>query len=315
MDIKELKERQKWTLDQKIDHSIGVIEQFYNNLNGMCYISFSGGKDSTVLLWIARKIFPDIKAVFCNTGNEYPDIVRFVRGIDNVDWIHPEITPKEVLDRYGFPLVSKKVSYMVSSVRKNPLSKQSIKFMGNASKRNPFYVIPNQWNYLINSPYNISSECCRILKKEPFHKYEKQNLLHPILGVMASESKMRETDYIRQGGCNFFGKENKNKSAPLSIWMEKDVWDCIEKYKIKISDIYKKGAKRTGCMFCGYGCHLNNDNRFKLLYDLYPKWYDKFMKYENSGITYREALRIALSVNGNCLPDENNQLEIKFIND
>ena len=81
MDYKELKERQSWSLEQKIDHSLGAIDQFYQRLNGKVYISFSGGKDSTVLYWLARKIYPDIKAVFCNTGNEYPYIVHFVNKI------------------------------------------------------------------------------------------------------------------------------------------------------------------------------------------------------------------------------------------
>ena len=81
MDIKELAERQAWTLAQKIDHSLGAIDQFYQRLDGKVYVSFSGGKDSTVLYWLARKIYPDIKAVFCNTGNEYPDIVKFVNNI------------------------------------------------------------------------------------------------------------------------------------------------------------------------------------------------------------------------------------------
>ena len=79
MEIKELRERQGWSLAQKIDHSLGVIDQFYSRLGGKVYVSFSGGEDSTIVLWLARKIYPDIKAVFCNTGNEYPDIVRFVR--------------------------------------------------------------------------------------------------------------------------------------------------------------------------------------------------------------------------------------------
>ena len=56
MDIKELKERQAWTLDQKMDHSLGAIDQFYQRLDGKVYVSFSGGKDSTVLYWLARKI-------------------------------------------------------------------------------------------------------------------------------------------------------------------------------------------------------------------------------------------------------------------
>ena len=66
----ELKERQDWSLEKKIDHSLGAIEQFYQRLDGKVYIGFSGGKDSTVLLWLARKLYPDIKAMFVNTGNE-----------------------------------------------------------------------------------------------------------------------------------------------------------------------------------------------------------------------------------------------------
>lgn len=109
MDTKELKERQSWTLEQKIDHSLGVIDQFVSRLDGKVYVGFSGGKDSTVLLDLCRIIKPDIKAVFCNTGNEYPDIVRFVRGLKdtdgyNIEIIYPKMKPQEVFEKYGFPL-------------------------------------------------------------------------------------------------------------------------------------------------------------------------------------------------------------------
>lgn len=80
MTAQELNERQHWTLNQKIDHSLGTIESFVTRVGGLdkVYLSFSGGKDSTVLLHLARWIFPNILAVFCSTGNEYPEIVQFV---------------------------------------------------------------------------------------------------------------------------------------------------------------------------------------------------------------------------------------------
>lgn len=79
----ELHERQGWTLQQKIDHSLEVIETFVSRMGGLdkVYCSFSGGKDSTVLLDLCRIVYPDIKAVFFNTGNEYPDIVHFVKKL------------------------------------------------------------------------------------------------------------------------------------------------------------------------------------------------------------------------------------------
>lgn len=91
----ELKERQSWTLYQKIDHAVGVIEQYITRLDGKVYVSFSGGKDSTVLLDIVRRfVDPNCIAVFCNTGNEFPEITRFVKSIDNVIIIRPKYTPK-----------------------------------------------------------------------------------------------------------------------------------------------------------------------------------------------------------------------------
>ena len=106
MTTKELIERQNWSLQQKIDHSLGAIDQFYSRLDGKVYVSFSGGKDSTVLLDLCRIIDPNIKAVFCNTGNEYPDIVKFVRKLKdtdgyNIEIIRPSITPKEVIASYA----------------------------------------------------------------------------------------------------------------------------------------------------------------------------------------------------------------------
>lgn len=81
MDSKTLEARQRWTLSQKIDHTLGTIDTFVSRLGGLdkVYCSFSGGKDSTVLLHLCRVLFPDILAVFCNTGNEYPEIIKFVR--------------------------------------------------------------------------------------------------------------------------------------------------------------------------------------------------------------------------------------------
>jgi 3'-phosphoadenosine 5'-phosphosulfate sulfotransferase (PAPS reductase)/FAD synthetase len=124
MEISELRERQGWSLEKKIDHSLGVIEDFYAQLDGKVAVSFSGGKDSTVLLWLARKVFPDMKGVFCNTGNEYPDIVKFVRGVKeregNIDIIYPKMKPKEVISTYGFPLISKETSQRIWYAKHKP---------------------------------------------------------------------------------------------------------------------------------------------------------------------------------------------------
>jgi 3'-phosphoadenosine 5'-phosphosulfate sulfotransferase (PAPS reductase)/FAD synthetase len=307
MDIKELRERQAWPLEQKIDHSLGVIEQFVSRLGkDNVYVSFSGGKDSTVLLDLCRIIYPDIKAVFCNTGNEYPDIVYFVRDKikngENIEIIQPKIKPKDVLAKYGFPLVSKEQSRCVRDIRTTK-SQKLRNYRLNGDNGRKAGTLSKKWKYLIEEPYMTSHYCCHKLKKEPFRNYDRDNNVSPILGIMADESMQRTTAYINNGSCNMF-REGNGKSMPLSIWLEKDIWDYIKMRKLPIAEIYYKGAKRTGCMFCGYGCQFKNDNRLKLVYDMYPKMYSLFMSYTNNWVTYREALRKVLSVNGLYLPDE-----------
>lgn len=168
MTFEELKQRQAWSLDQKIDHALGTIDQFYQRLNGKVYISFSGGKDSTVLYWLARKFYPDIKSVFCNTGNEYPDIVKFVRGMKddgmNIEIIYPKMKPQQVISNYGFPLVSKETSGIIHDIRVNPNSVRSQRALG-LIKTTYQGTVPRKWQWLINEQFETSNRCCDKLKK------------------------------------------------------------------------------------------------------------------------------------------------------
>ena len=305
MTAEELYERQKWTLAQKIDHSLGTIDQFIAKMDRKVYLAFSGGKDSTVLMHLCEIIKKDILCVFVNTGCEYLDIIRFVHECQkdghNIKIIRPEYKPREVWEKYGFPIISKRVANGVRRVRLNPNNKTSKLVLGELDS-DTIFTLPYKWRYLINEPYDTSDMCCQKLKKDPSYKFQKEFGLYPILGIMASESQLREKAYIRRGGCNVWG-ENAN-SHPLSIWTDDDIWQFIRENNIKIADIYNKGARRTGCVACGFGCQFKNDTRLQLLYDLYPKYYEMVMNFTNHGITYRQALRRMLAVNGLSLPDE-----------
>jgi 3'-phosphoadenosine 5'-phosphosulfate sulfotransferase (PAPS reductase)/FAD synthetase len=271
MNKQELTYRQNLSLEDKIIMTNERIKEWYDAWEGQVYISFSGGKDSTVLLDLVRKLYPDVKAVFINTGLEYPEILKFIKTIENVDVIRPKMRFKDVIDKYGYPVISKENAQKIYDIRNTKSEKFKNKRLYGDEKGNG--KLPEKWKYLIDSDIKISSYCCNILKKYPIKKYEKVNKLAPFVGTMASDSRLRETNYLKNG-CNSFNA--RPMSLPMSFWLEKDVWEYINKYNIPYSTIYDKGYERTGCMFCMIGLHLDKNikNKFEIMKETHPKHYN-----------------------------------------
>lgn len=144
--IDDLYQMQSLPLSAKIRMTEYRIKQWVDRFgeDGV-YVSFSGGKDSTVLLDIARKIFPDIKAVFVDTGLEYPEIRQFVKGFDNVDWVRPKMTFKQVIEKYGYPFISKEVSECVFGARKFLRGGGTANFTGNCKESENIRKKPYQF--------------------------------------------------------------------------------------------------------------------------------------------------------------------------
>ena len=275
----ELKKRQNSSLEQKIELSLEKIKEFYEHNDGQVYVAFSGGKDSTVLLNLVRIRYPDVPAIYVNTGLEYPEINEFVKTIDNVITLRPEMNFREVIKTQGYPAVSKKVSQQVR-ILKNPkpenkatrnLYLTGIKKDGSI---NNYFKLSKKWRKLIDAPFDVSEKCCNIMKKKPVHIFEKETGLSGFVGTMASDSSMRKASYMSTG-CNNY---KKGQSTPIAFWLESDVWDYLKTYKIKYSSIYDKGLDRTGCMFCMFGAHLEKEpNRFQVMKKIHPELHDYCM--------------------------------------
>lgn len=277
MKLEELKEKQKWPLDKKIEYSLQKISTFYEFFDGKVYVSFSGGKDSTVLLHLVRSLYPEVPGVFVDTGLEYPEVRDFVKTKENIIWLKPKKTFLEVIQKYGYPVISKEQSYFIERYRNAKSDSVRNSFLnGRGSKVSLRFKIFKKWAFLVNAPFKISSKCCFYMKKQPIKKFEKKTGLRPYIGTMASESFSRQRLYL-QNGCLNFSKVGKENCTPLGFWTEQDIWDYIKLKNIDYSKVYDLGVDRTGCMFCMFGIHKEDKSRFMYLKKYHPKLFDYCM--------------------------------------
>lgn len=322
----ELKEYQALPLDLKITMTKQRIYEWIRNfgMDGV-YVSFSGGKDSTVLLHIVRQIEaeynknaaefgfdpePPIPAVFVNTGLEYPEIQKFAMSQPGVVVLRPEMRFDEVLKKYGYPIISKRVADTLQYAKKNIAEgKETFRvkaLKGQQRSKNGMLSWFNcpKYGYLLDAPFNASAKCCDVMKKAPFKRYSKQTGRYPITAQMAAESTSRAVQWI-QHGCNAFDKKQPI-SNPMSFWTEQDVLHYLKKYNVPYCSVYgdividdqteidgqmnvldylgdyapedrlkTTGANRTGCIFCCFGVtHDGNQNRFQRLKETHPRQYN-----------------------------------------
>ena len=279
----------KIKLEYKIKQAKLYIKKFYEDNNGNIYVSYSGGKDSTILLHIARQLYPNIKAVFSNTTNENDDVIRFVKNTPNVDWVYPTYRGKPVnfiwaMEHYGFPFISKEVSQKVNEAKNTNSEKLRNKRLYGDKKGNGKLPKIHQW--LIDEKFDLSNKCCDLLKKRPLLSYEAKTGLKPLVALMKSESMLRT-----QLAMN--GKEFVKKGYPFlrTGWDENDIWEYAKRNSIRFAECYygENAKQRTGCEFCAFGI-LKNRNKLDVIKHKKPKLYDKIMNTKNNDVTYSEAL-------------------------
>lgn len=186
--------------------------------------------------------------------------------------------------------------------------------VGSPDKSNRSSYSMEKYAYLLNAPFKVSSKCCDVMKKQPAHKYAKQTGRVPMTAQMASESHLRTQKWI-QNGCNGFDMKSPI-SNPMAFWTEQDVLKYIKVNDVPICSVYgdivvkgpegdqydfsldpnaqyvTTGCSRTGCIFCGYGCHLEKEKpRFEMLKRTHPKLYEYIMKpIEDGGLGYKDVI-------------------------
>ena len=297
---------QSLPLEAKIRMTKQRIRDWYEHWDGQVYVSFSGGKDSTVLKHIVDSMYDDVPSLFVNTGLEYPEIQKFAMSQKNVVTVRPKMRFDEVLKKHGYPVISKDVAQTIGTAKYNKDTYRYKKAMGTATDKHgnsSQYNMP-QWAFLMDAPFDTSSRCCDVMKKAPIRVYEKETGRIPFIGTMASEGRARMLSWLKSG-CNAFDAK-KPTSQPMSFWTEQDVLQYIKKYNVPYCSVYgdivpiddeeqldgqmtiyealddydgaklkTTGCNRTGCIFCMFGCHLEKEpNRFQKLKETHPRQYE-----------------------------------------
>jgi 3'-phosphoadenosine 5'-phosphosulfate sulfotransferase (PAPS reductase)/FAD synthetase len=272
----QLKQRQSQPLNVKIQMSLRRIKEWHEHWGGEVYVAFSGGLDSTLLLYLVRSMYPDCPAFCVNHRMLYPEIRAFVEQADSITVIRPDKTFSCVVKEYGYPVISKRVAMGVSRYRRtNSDVQRKLRLHGGinpTSGKRQHRSVPIKWHFLVDAPFCISEACCYWMKKKPFRQIGGK----PYLGTRASEGFVRQMDYMRFG-CNAFQKASP-QSTPLAFWTHDDVWEYIRSNNIPYSPIYDMGYQSTGCFPCMFGVHMEDyPNRFQRMYTTHPKLWNYCM--------------------------------------
>ena len=329
-DIGDLRQKQALPLTAKVHMSQARIREWYDYWQGNVYISFSGGKDSTVLAHMVHEYYPHVPLVFSNTGLEYPEIQAFARKM-GAEFVRPKMSFSEVISKYGYPIISKETAEAIAGARRlkpdklrggvamgssetdgtdGPAERKNSWYnwrrkcltgVGEFSKENKSIYNKEKWLPLCQeTQFQISNQCCRVIKKHPLEVYNKQHHAYPYLGTQTEESRLREQKWL-QNGCNAYDG-NKKTSQPMSFWLEQDVLQYIYDKGLEICSVYGEivaqdesgmeympipglkqklkcsGCNRTGCIFCGFGCYLDKgETRFQRLAKTHPRQYEYCM--------------------------------------
>lgn len=226
------------------------------------YLSFSGGKDSTVLHYLLDLAIPgnQIPRVFINTGIEYNYVVDFVKELakkDNrIQIINSGVNIKKMLETEGYPFKSKEHSLKVGEWQKGSRAKYILYYKEMAGKSR--FACPKNLLYQYSEEFKIklSNKCCYRLKKDVVRKWEKENnRTIAMTGMLAEEGGQRA--HIN---CIITEKDKLVKFHPLLVCSHE--WEnyFIKKYNIQLCKLYYSpyNFTRTGCKGCPFALDLQH---------------------------------------------------------
>ncbi len=272
------------------------------DLEHKSYISFSGGKDSTVLSALFDIALPgnNIPRVYINTGIDYRAIYDFVKEFGERDKrlaiIQPSQNIRQMLEENGYPFKSKEHSQKVALYQRSGETKTVKNYLGKGNKKT--FLCPNvvKYNFTPDFTLKVSDKCCYKLKKEPVAKWAKENN-RPITvtGIRQGEGGLRQS----VTSCAVFYDDKckeLHKFHPLLPVNDDFIEQFAAKFKIKFCSLYYPpfNFKRTGCKGCPYSTDIQR--QLDLMAELLPQerkqceiiWKPVYAEYRRIGYRLRQ---------------------------
>lgn len=308
MTIDEYLQKKSMPYEQKIAHAEIRAREFYETVTGKLnknvHVSV-GGLDSITLLCFLRSIGINVPAISVSRLEDKGN--QEVHEQLGVITIQPDMGKTEVLNKLGFPVISKakanKIEYLLTPSSEKQTFIHAI-MTGDMGEQGNFQhsnriKLPDKWiklfggNYADHRPdlecktpnFRVSAKCCKYMKEDPCDRWAKENNSVPYLGLMASEGGQREWALIKNG-CNYYGKSTI-RSCPFAIFTRQDLLQLALDLNVPIPRAYGQivrdpdgtlrttRAQRTGCSMCGFGIHIEKrPHRFdRLLEDNPQEWH------------------------------------------
>lgn len=319
----ELRQMQALPLRHKIRMAAERIESWYSYYNSFdlrwgddgppgIYMSFSGGKDSTVLRHILLNhciAVYDCPTVFVDTGLEYPEVRKF--AIDNADVVlRPKMNFRQVILQYGYPVIGKNQARYIRDLQNaHGQNDATVNLRLTGYNRKGVYCptmkLADKWQPLKDAPFKISEQCCDVMKKEPMRRYQKETRRMPIVGTMCCESSSREKSWL-MNGCNAFDAKYP-QSRPLSFWTENDILMYLFLYDVPYASVYGE----IKCKYKGEVCPADKAKEL-LLSDLSTKSIDfeKDFEFYTTGVSRTGCMFCAFGAHLESCPNRFQQMKI-----
>ena len=328
MTYEEMRELQAKPYDFKVGYAEDIAWEFIRNVKSgvfeygtgkvknkieNAHISI-GGLDSITLYFFLRHVFKGhydqygIRAISVSILEDKS--IQEVHKQIGVEPIKPLKTKHQVINEFGFPVISKAKARKIGLLQ-NPDS-EKLTFIhaimtGDMGEQGGFkhsdkIKLPDKWielfggNYAEHrpdltcktAPFPVSAECCYWMKELPCDMWARAHNSVPFLGLMASEGGQREHG-LTKNGCNYFGKSTV-RSCPFNIFTRQDLLQLALDLNVPVPRVYGEikrdsdglwkttRAQRTGCSMCGFGIHIEpRPHRFDRLREDNPKEWEFWM--------------------------------------